>query len=430
MPSLHSRLSRHLGLGEIAGALRQRNYRIYISGNAVSLIGTWMQRIAVGWLTWDMTQSGFWLGLISCADLLPAIIVGPIGGALADRVNRLHMMMAAQSAALLVAVALCVLTATEVMTIEMLALLVMLHGIANGFNQPARLSLIPSLMPREHLSTGIAINSIVFNLARFVGPALAGFLIVTGGTAAAFGANALSFVAFIVALARVRLNDTQEQARGGPRRSLWSQIGEGIGYAAHHPGIGPMLLLLAIASLCVRPFIELMPGFAAAVFGGGAHTLALLSSSVGVGAVIAGIWFAGHRMASGRTEMVLISTFVQALAIAMFAASGQIWIAVPSVAVAGAAMVATGVNLQVLLQISVDGAVRGRVLSLYGLLFVAGPAAGALIMGALSESLGLRLPLIGGVALLLIAWVWIWRGRQSIATALESSGVPSAPTTV
>ena len=402
------------GFGRIVRTLRHRNYRIYVSGNAVSLVGNWMQRIAVGWLTWQLTESGFWLGLMSCAEFLPAVVLGPFGGVLADRFDRLRIMMAAQTVALLQAGTLFALTAGGAIGVELLALLVLVHGIAMGFNQPSRLAMMPSLVPVEALSTGIAINSVAFNLARFLGPALAGLLIVTLGVAGAFAANALSFLVFLIALSRLRLGGS---GGGGARpsggTSVLAELRDGIGYALGHPGIGPMLFLLAVVSLGVRPFVELMPGFAAEVFGGGADTLALLSATVGLGAVASGLWIARrgpHRL----TRLVLINTLVASLAILGFVATDLLWIALVSVA-----LVASAVAMQTLMQLTVDGARRGRVLSLYGIIFIGGPAAGALIMGALSEVLGLRLPLAGGALLALMIWLRTWQRRRAIAAALE-----------
>ncbi len=406
------------GFGTVYDALRHRNFRIYISGNAISLIGTWTQRTAVGWLTWDLTQSGFWLGLIACADLLPAVFIGPLGGVLADRLDRLRIIMAAQTVALLQAVTLFALTAGGVIGVETLALLVLVHGVAMGFNQPSRLALMPSLVPRPALSTGIAINSVVFNLARFIGPAMAGLLIVSIGVAGAFAANALSFLIFLVALSRLRLPNTPRAPRGARGTSVLAEIRDGIGYALAHPGIGPMLFLLATVSLGVRPFIDLMPGFAAEVFRGGADILAMLSSTVGLGAIASGLWIA-RRGPGNLTRLVLINTLLTSLAIIGFVATDILWLALISVALAGMALVACTVSMQTLMQLSVDGTRRGRVLSLYGIILIGGPAAGALIMGSLSELLGLRLPLAGGSLLALLAWLQIWQRRQAIAAALE-----------
>ncbi len=406
------------GFGGVVATFQHRNFRIYITGNAISLVGTWMQRIAVGWLTWELTGSGFWLGLVSCADLLPAVFFGPFGGVLADRFNRRRIMMATQLIALVQATVLFALTVAGVITVELLALLVLVNGVVIGFNQPARLALMPSLVPRDDLSTAIAINSVAFNLARFIGPAVAGLLIVTTGVAGAFAANALSFLAFVVALARLRLSAEAESGAGGGRASVLEQLGEGIAYTVRHPGIGPMLLLLAMVSLGVRPFVELMPGFAADVFGRGADGLAMLSSTIGIGAVITGVWLA-RRGGGGLTRLVLLNALFVSLAIIAFTATDNFAFGLLAAAVAGMAMVATGVAMQTLMQMSVDGAMRGRVLSLYGIIFIGGPAAGALIMGSLSEAFGLRLPLAAGATLAVLIWLWTWRKRKAITMALE-----------
>ena len=418
------------GFGRIVRTLRHRNYRIYVSGNSVSLIGSWMQRIAVGWLTWQLTESGFWLGLMACAEFLPAVLLGPFGGVLADRFDRLRIIIVVQSAAFCQAVALFALTALGLMTIELLAALVLVNGIVLGIYQPSRLALVFSLLPREDLSTGIAINSITFNLARFLGPALAGVIIVGSGIAGAFAANAASYLAFLIALSCLQLTQASAPsggaAGGTARPSIAQQLGEGIRYAARHRGIGPMLLLLSAASLGVRPFVDLLPGFADAVFAGGAETLALLSSSVGIGAVVSGAWIA-RRGGGGLTRLILVATLLMALAVVAFAATNILWFATASATFAGMCMVATGVSMQTLMQLSVDGAMRGRVLSLYSTVFIGGPAAGALIMGAASELVGLRAPLLGGAALVLLVWIGIWRRRLAIAEAMEPGPTVTNP---
>ena len=169
----------------IVRALKNPNYGTYAAGNSVSLIGTWIQRIAVGWLAWELTGSGAWLGAVAFADLFPAVFIGPFGGAVADRLSRLRIITISQALAMVQAVALFWLTFSGAVTIEWLFALVLVNGFVMGFNQPSRLALVPSLVPREDLSTAVAINAIVFNLARFIGPAVAGLLIVSWGVAAA-----------------------------------------------------------------------------------------------------------------------------------------------------------------------------------------------------------------------------------------------------
>ena len=219
------------GFGAIAVALGEGNYRRYVIGNAVSLTGTWVQRVAVGWLAWELTGSGAWLGLIVFADLAPAMLIGPLGGALADRGDRLRLLRIGQSLMMAQALVLFALTVSGLIDRWSLMAVVAVGGGIVGINQPARLALVPSLVSRQSLSTAIAINSVVFNLARFVGPAVAGLLIVSAGTAFAFAVNAVSFLAFLLALRGIRLVTPEATAPRG-RGGLPGTIAEGMRYAA------------------------------------------------------------------------------------------------------------------------------------------------------------------------------------------------------
>jgi predicted MFS family arabinose efflux permease len=409
------------GFGGIARALRNSNYGLYTAGNAASLIGTWMQRIAVGWLTWQLTGSGAWLGAMAFADLFPTVLIGPIAGVAADRWDRLRVTKISQALAMAQSIVLFLLTVSGMITIEMLLVLTAALGVIAGFNQPARLALIPSLVQREDLAAAVAINSIIFNSARFIGPAVAGVMIVAGGISAAFAANAVSFVFFLVALSRIHL--APEPSIVSTRRgSLLGDVAAGIRYAGGHPGIAPLLLLLIVVCLCVRPVVELLPGFAAVVFGSGADGLAVLTSTVGAGAVLGGLWLARRSSdPAGLTTIALANTLVLALALLAFVASDRWWFAIPTLAVLGACMVIAGVGTQTLLQLSVAGSMRGRVMSLYGIIFRGGPAIGALIMGVASDSAGLRLPLAVGALLAVLAWLWTWSARGKIMGALETT---------
>jgi predicted MFS family arabinose efflux permease len=317
-------------------------------------------------------------------------------------------------------VVLFLLTISGLITIELLLVLTAALGVIAGFNQPARLALIPSLVRREDLAAAVAINSIIFNSARFIGPAVAGFMIIAGGISAAFAANAVSFVFFLVALSRIHLDSRPASVRA-ERGSLLGDVAAGIRYAAHHPGIAPLLLLLTVICLCVRPVVELLPGFAAAVFASGADGLAVLTSTIGAGAVLGGLWLARRSSdPAGLTTIALGNTLVLSLALLAFVASDRWWIALPALAVLGACMVISGVGTQTLLQLSVAGSMRGRVLSLYGIIFRGGPAVGALIMGVASEHAGLRLPLAVGALLAVLAWLCTWSARGRITGALEA----------
>ena len=406
------------GLGNIVRTLQNPNYRIYTAGNAVSLIGTWMQRVVTGWLTWELTGSGAWLGVMVFADLFPTVLIGPLGGAYADRVDRLRVTQVSQALSMLQAVALFILTATGLIDIWLLLALTLFLGIVTAFNQPARLAIISGLVPPRDLTSAVAVNSVVFNLARFIGPALAGVLIATAGVSLAYAVNALTFIAFQVALARIKLADEPAQLMPASA-GLWRDLAAGLRYTASHLGIGAVLILMLAANVGARPLIELLPGFAAAVFRSGPTGLALLTSSVGVGAIVAGLWLGGRSGREGLSAILLANTLLSAAAAALFAATDAMWLAVPVLVLAGFSMTSMGVSAQTLIQVSVEASMRARVLSIYGLLFRAGPALGALIMGAASERVGLRLPVVCGAGLVTIVWAWGWLRRSRIAKSFE-----------
>jgi predicted MFS family arabinose efflux permease len=412
-----ARLRRPAGVSNIARAFSHRNYRVYTTGNGVSLIGIWLQRVAVGWLTWTLTHSGTWLGIVSLADFLPVLFLSPFAGVLADRRDRVGIIRVTQLIGCAQASVLAILVGTGVITIELLFTLVLLLGISNAVAQPSRLALIPTLVDRASLPSALAINSIVFNSARFVGPAIAGVLIARVSVAAAFAANAVSYLAFQVAL--LNLRGVPRLPAEGRQNALRASI-EAYAYASRHPGIAPMLLLFVVTTIGTRGFIELFPGFADRVFERGPEGLAMLTSTVGFGAIFGGAWMLTRHAIAGLTSFVLAATLLMSLAVLAFTATDQFYVALPCVFAAGAAMTITGTGAQTLIQAAVDSRMRGRVMALYGMIFRSGPAIGAVLMGTASEHIGLRLSLAIGATTSCLCWV-LARLRQSrIAAALEA----------
>jgi len=349
------------------------------------------------------------------------LLIGPFGGALADRLDRRRLLMIGQSCNMCLSFVLFALTATGLITVPLLVLIIALNGAVIGINQPARLSMVPSLVPRDHLPTAVAINSLVFNLARFIGPAIAGLVILRFDIAAVFLLNGLSFISFLIALTLLDLPTPKTGAESKPPLPMLQAIGEGLRYVAGHAGIGPILALHAILAVTTRPFVELMPGFADEIFDRGAGGLAALVSAIGVGAIAAGLFLAQRGTNRGLADLALLAALLGALSTLAFALSPTFWIAMLAAMVGGFALVTAGVGTQTLLQTSVDEAIRGRVLSLFGLIFRSGPAIGALIMGLASEFLGLRWPLVIGALMGAVAWAVIWQQRESIGRALRPS---------
>ena len=409
------------GLGNVALAFAHRNYRIYAGGNALSLIGIWMQRVAVGWLAWTLAHSGTWLGVMSMAEFFPVVFLSPLAGALADRRDRVGIIRITQIAGSIEATLLAVLVYTQTITIELLFALTLLLGVFNAMAQPSRLALIPTLVDRAALPSALAINAIIFNSARFLGPAVAGIVIARVSVGAAFAVNAATYVAFQIAMMNLRGLPALPVAA---TQSVLKASAEAYVYVSQHPGIAPMLLLFTVTTIGTRGFVELFPGFADRVFGRGPEGLSMLTSTVGLGAICGAFWMLLRPAIAGLTRLVLANTLVISLAILAFTATDRFVLALPCVFLAGTAMTITGIGAQTLLQAAVDIHLRRRIMALYGMIFRAGPAVGAVLMGSLSERFGLRLPLAVGALVSCSFWAWTRLKQRHMAQTLEAD--PSA----
>ncbi len=402
----------------IALPLRNANFATYSAGSAVSLIGMWMQRIAIGWLTWQLTKSGLWLGIVAFADFFPVLLIGPFAGAAADRWDRLRVIKTSQTISLLQATLLFGLTASGYINIGLLVALSAFQGVVVAFNQPARLAFVPSLVSQADLASAVAINAVIFNLARFIGPMFAGVAIVWFGVEAAFAANALSYIVFLVALSQIHV--VSAVVRSARQKSFTADLRDGVRYTATHPGIAALLVLLIAIGVGGRPLNELLPGFAADVFRSGAGGLSILASAIGGGAILGGLWL-GHRAhSSGLTSVVLGGALTGALAAIMAIATESMWIAVPAVVVFGFCMSTSGIAIQTIIQLAADPAMRGRVMGLYGLIFRGAPAVGALAAGLASAQFGLRWPVFFGALLVLAVCFWTYLIRERIVDMLPN----------
>jgi MFS family permease len=416
LPFMHSPSTS--GLISIRRILRSRNGRVFFGGSLLAWTGLWMQRIAVGWVAWDLSGSAFWLGVVAFADLFPAVVASPIAGAVADRTDRVRLTITVQAVIVAQALLLAGLTALGEITIARLIVLELLLGVAQAFAQPARQSLLPGLVPREDLAGAVALNSLTFNVARFTGPACAGLLIVEAGIAVPMAANALFY---LVATTTLLLLVVAPGDRIGhaPSRSIIAETVDGFRYVARHPGIGRMMVYAGVMGVLARPFLELMPAFADGMFGRGAEGLAMLTSTTGLGALVAGILFVLRGGVRGLTLIALVAGLCMALGGLVLAATDIFAIGLVGAAAAAAAQVVHGIAVQTLAQTASDRAMRGRVMSIWGLIVRACPAVGAIALGALAEIMGLREAVFLFVALSLPVFLWGMRRRRRVAAALE-----------
>jgi MFS family permease len=407
------------GFQNAVRVFRIRNYRVYTAGNSISLIGSWMQRFSVGWLAWQLSHSPAWLGVVAVADLMPTLLLSPFAGVLADRLDRVRLVALTQVLAMAQAAVLALLTYSGAITITSLLALTLVLGIINAFNQPARLALIPNLVDRASLPSAVAINALVFNGARFVGPAITGPIVYHGGVALAFALNSLSYLVFLAALTQVRLAP-DEHRTGARRREFVSDTLAGYTYALHHPGIGPIIFLFAVTSLSIRGFVELFPGFADVVFGTGAIGLSWLVATLGLGAVVGGVWMVRRQGIQGLTSLIMGHVLLVALSVLGFTATANYWFALACVFVCGFSLITTGISAQTLVQSTVDPAMRGRVMALYGMLFRGGPALNALILGWLASLIGLRFAVAAGAVVCITYWAWARSRQGAMERALEA----------
>lgn len=409
------------GLRGIWQTLCEPNYARYISGNGISLVGTWMQRIAVGWLTWELTHSPAWLGIIAMADFFPVVLMGPLGGALADRVDRVRIMISAQAFATIAAFVLFGLAITGAINEWYLAGITFCTGAAVGLNQASRLALAPSLVPREQLPTAIAINSMTFNLARFIGPVASAAVIKIWGIEASFAVNGLSYLALIIALLSLKFPNRTSPSEANPRQSLWLDIREGMTFTLRHPAIRLIMIIMTTASLCLRPIVDLLPGLASDVFGQGVDGFATLIATLGAGALLGGFWMAQRGKLEDLPRVALLGILCVISANAGLISTSSFVVALICIFFTGFGMVVSGIGVQSTLQFVAASHMRGRVLSLYGIIHIGGAGVGAFVLGLIAELTGLQWPIAGGAIIGLMVWIFIWARRKVILAALSAT---------
>jgi predicted MFS family arabinose efflux permease len=404
--------------GHVAAALRHRDHRLFNYTLLPALLSLWAQRTGIGWLAWELTHSPSWLGIIAAADLLPSVFLSPLSGVIADRVNAVRMMRLTQAIIMVHAAVLWAMTAAGIIEIWGLFVLALITGINQPFSTSARMVYYPTLVPREDLGTAITINSTVFNLGRAAGPALAGVLIGPFGVATVFFLNFAAFLAHLLNLLRIHGVHAEDIAR--KPKGMFREAREGLGYAARHAGIGPMLLLLVLTSVAGRPVPEMLPGFADDVFGRGPEGLGWLLSAVGVGGLAGAIWLTRRGAAGGLTVVVVFMTMVMGVATAIFGLTDWFWLGIVFLAVVGFTQTVTGTGIQALLQIAVAPEVRGRVMSLYTAVWRGTPAFGAILIGWIADHAGLPWTVTGAGVILVLSWMWARSLQDGIAAALEA----------
>lgn len=374
-----------------------RNILTFASAQFISSTGGWIQKTAIGWLTWDLTHSTAWVGAMALTDLIAGIWVAPFAGAVADRKPAFTVLRTTQSLMLLQALILCALSASGQLTIWALFALALTDSTLQGFNQPVRMTANALLAGPERLAQAIASSSVAFNLARTIGPAVAGLVLVKGGASLAFALNAASFLAMLGAVLHLRRDLARPAIGSHAPGTLRRDILDGFAYVARTPRIGVLFLTAGIFGLLARPFSELFPAFAGQVLKGGPETLATLLSAQGAGAFAGALWMVSRRGAGHLAPTALVAAIGLTTALVCFAATTDIKLAAVCMVAAGLCHVVCTIGLQSLTQLGADIGYRGRVMSLYGLLFRTTPGLGAFMMGVAAHWVPLQ-GLVAGAA--------------------------------
>jgi hypothetical protein len=394
-----------------------RNFALFMGGMGPSLVTLWMQRVGVGWLTWELTHSPVWLGAVAAADLGPMLLLGPFAGAITDRGNPLRQNRLMQMLFLLQAAILATVTLAGWTTIEILFGLSLVSGCMQPFATTARHAIVPSTIPREAFATAIATDSALFNGSRFVGPALAGLLIPAVGVGGTFVVHTFGCAVFVTGLCLMRMEppDRSQRRRG----NLIGDVIESLAYVRGHAGIAPLFVLMSVLAMFIRPIQDMLPGFAGSVLTSDAVGLAWLTSGMGIGAMISAVSIAMRGSTAGLTRNVLLGTLGVALSAIGFIATEILWVSVVFSALIGFTFNSVTTGTQTLVQSAIDNDLRGRIMGLYTLIYRGVPALGALAVGGLAETLGLRLTFAISATVALIAWAVMMPRLRTIAAAVE-----------
>ena len=366
-------------------AMQHRNFQLFIGGQLVSLIGTWMQTTAQLWLVYKLTGSAALLGLFGFANGIPILVLASVGGYVGDRYNRWYGVIATQSVSMLLAFVLAGLTLSGVIREWEIILIAFLVGVVNAFDVPIRQSFFVEMVGKEDLPNAIALNSSIFNGARVVGPAIAGFAIAWVGEGWCFFLNGISFLAVIGALLAMRVSHAKPQPG---KESPFRAFIEGFRYAMADVPVRSALLMLSILSLFGLQYSVFFPIFADSILHGGAKGMGLLMSSAGVGAVIGALYFAGRTSYTGLARWIAATSMVCAIGLMMFSQSKYFALSAGVIFFVGFAATVQMAATNTLVQSRVPDALRGRVMAVYATMFMGVQPVGSLIAGGVAKRIG------------------------------------------
>ncbi len=406
-----------MNLKRIFTSLHSRNYRLYFFGQGVSLIGTWMQHVALSWLVYRLTGSVFLLGLIGFTSQIPTFILSPFLGVVTDRHNRLKLMIFAQFLFLLQALAMTLLVMFDVIQVWQIIALSLVFGVITAIDAPTRHSLVVDLIDKpEDLGNAIALNSAIFNASRLIGPAIAGIAIAMVGEGICFLMNTLSFVAVIYALLSIKLPPKKVVSSSN---SFKKSFTEGFQYTFRSMPIRTLIIHLSILSLMGISFIVLLPAYAKEILGGGAETLGFLMSALGAGALTGALYMAGRNSAFGLSKIIAGFSILMGMVVLLAAFSTNTFVSLMLFYFGGLSMILSIAAINTLIQTISEDNKRGRVMSFYSMALMGISPIGNLIAGTMASKIGIPVTLIISGAITVVAGIWFLYNRNTLRNQLR-----------
>jgi MFS family permease len=387
-------------------ALAHRNYRLFFSGQSVSLMGTWITRIATSWLVYRLTGSAFLLGIVGFCGQIPTLVLSPIAGVLVDRSDRHRMLLWTQVLSALQSLALAVLAFTHVINVAWILVLQVAQGIINAFDTPARQAFVVQMVedPAD-LPNAIALNSTMVNGSRIVGPSIGGIIIAAVGEGWCFLIDAISYGAVIWSLLEMRVPRAEAHSRR--HGTMHEELRDGFRYVSSFLPVRTALLLLALVSAMGMPYSVLMPVVASQTLGGGAHTLGFLMTASGAGAVVGALYMASRRSVLGLGRVMVASTAIFGAGLVAFGLARSLWLALLILPVVGAGFMTEMAATNTIVQTIVEERLRGRVMAFYTMAFLGTAPIGSLIAGVLAARIGASATIIFGGAACLAGSAWL-----------------------
>ena len=396
---------------------RHPAYALFMGGGLPSYLTSWMQRVGVGWLTWELTHSTTWLGIVAAADLAPMIFLAAFAGAVTDRHDSLFQMRITNYLLFMQAAMLALLQWLGLLDIVWLIVLSLFSGFVYPFHQTARHTVVARTIPREDFAPAIGSDSALFQASRFVGPSIAGLLIPAFGVGSTFFLHAIGMAIFCAALFVLRLPKREASLRA--RGSLLGDVIDSFKYVRHHAGIRALFAMLAMGCMFLRPVQDMFPAFAGQVFKSDATGLAWLVSATGVGALFSAAWIASRGTLAGLTNVVLVGYALFGVSTLAFVATDWLPAGVVLAGLGGFALNTMSTSTQTLTQSCVANDMRGRVMGLYALIWRGSPALGAMIGGVSAEYFGIRPTFAVAAIICLATWFLAAPQRAAIRAAVE-----------